>query len=139
MSIEMLERASAAATVAREPTSVEQTGLDLAMIADLAPKDLVDEAFLRRIQNKVHVTNPTVEIFREIFRRQCESLGVSFDQNGLVYLLREHDVKPKGELRSVHPRDILRTLAGIARYRDVPPALTPELIDRARQTYFVDL
>jgi len=106
---------------------------------NLAPKDLVDEAFLRRIQNKVHITNPTVEIFREIFRRQCESLGVPFDQNGLVYLLREYYVKPKRELRSVHPRDILRTLAGIARYRDVPPALTPELIDRACQTYFVEL
>ena len=106
---------------------------------NLAPKDLVDEAFLRRIQNKVHVTNPTVEIFREIFRRQCEALKVPFDQNGLVYLLREYYVKPKRELRSVHPRDILRTLVGIARYRDVPPTLTTELIDRACQTYFVEL
>jgi len=106
---------------------------------NLAPKDLVDEAFLRRIQNKVHVTNPTVEIYREIFRRQCEALGVAFDQNGLVYLLREHYVKPKRELRSVHPRDILRTLVGISRYRDVPPTLTTELIDRACQTYFVEL
>src|SRR6059036_1507081 len=42
---------------------------------NLAPKDLVDEAFLRRIQNKIHVTNPTVEIYREIFRRQCEALS----------------------------------------------------------------
>jgi predicted ATPase with chaperone activity len=106
---------------------------------NLAPKDLVDEAFLRRIQNKVHVTNPTVEIYREIFRRQCEALGVPFDQNGLVYLLREYYVKPKRELRSVHPRDILRTLVGIARYRDIPPTLTTELIDRACQTYFVEL
>ena len=106
---------------------------------NLAPRDLVDEAFLRRIQNKVHVTNPTVEIFREIFRRQCEALGVPFDQNGLVYLLREYYVKPKRELRSVHPRDILRTLVGIARYRDVPPTLQPELLDRACQTYFVEL
>ena len=106
---------------------------------NLAPKDLVDEAFLRRIQNKVHITNPTVETYREIFRRQCESLGIPFDQNGLVYLLREYYVKPKRELRSVHPRDILRTLAGIARYRDIPPALSPELLDRACQTYFVEL
>ncbi|MER3484669.1 MAG: AAA family ATPase, partial [Chloroflexota bacterium] len=38
---------------------------------NLAPKDLVDEAFLRRIQNKIHVTNPSIEVYREIFRRQC--------------------------------------------------------------------
>jgi predicted ATPase with chaperone activity len=106
---------------------------------NMAPKDLVDEAFLRRIQNKVHVTNPSVEAFREIFRRQCDALNVPFDQNGLVYLLREYYVKPKRELRSVHPRDILRTLVGIARYHNIPPALTPNLLDRACQTYFVDL
>jgi SpoVK/Ycf46/Vps4 family AAA+-type ATPase len=106
---------------------------------NMAPKDLVDEAFLRRIQNKIHVTNPSVEAFREIFRRQCDALSVPFDQNGLVYLLREYYVKPKRELRSVHPRDILRTLVGIARYHNIPPALSPNLIDRACQTYFVDL
>lgn len=106
---------------------------------NMAPKDLVDEAFLRRIQNKINVTNPSVEAFREIFRRQCEALNVPFEQNGLVYLLREYYVKPKRELRSVHPRDILRTLVGIARYHNIPPTLTPNLLDRACQTYFVDL
>jgi predicted ATPase with chaperone activity len=106
---------------------------------NMAPKDLVDEAFLRRIQNKINVTNPSVEAFREIFRRQCEALKVPFEQNGLVYLLREYYVKPKRELRSVHPRDILRTLVGIARYHNIPPTLTPSLLDRACQTYFVDL
>jgi predicted ATPase with chaperone activity len=106
---------------------------------NLAPKDLVDEAFLRRIQCKVKIENPTLDAYREIFRRQCDALAVPFDQNGLVYLLREHYVKPKRELRACHPRDILRTLTGIARYLDKPAALTPELIDRACHTYFVDL
>lgn len=106
---------------------------------NLAPRDLVDEAFLRRIQNKIHVTNPSIEAFREIFRRQCEDLNVPFDQEGLVYLLREYYVKPKRELRSVHPRDILRMLTGIARYMGVPPRLTPDLIDRACNAYFIQL
>ncbi len=106
---------------------------------NLKPRDLVDEAFLRRIQNKIQIGNPTVDQFREIFRRQCDLLGVPFDQQGLVYLLREHYVKPRRELRACHPRDLLRTLLGIARYLDTPPALSPELIDRACQTYFVEL
>lgn len=106
---------------------------------NLAPKDLVDEAFLRRIQNKVNIGNPTIDHYREIFRRQCDSLKVPFDQNGLVYLLREYYVKPKRELRSCHPRDILRTLIGIARYLDEPAILSTELIDRACNTYFVEL
>lgn len=106
---------------------------------NLQPKDLVDEAFLRRIQNKIHVANPSVEMFREIFRRQCELLGVPFDQNGLVYLLREYYVNPKRELRAVHPRDILRTLIGIAQYHNIPPMLTPQLIEKACAAHFVEL
>ncbi|MDI3341094.1 MAG: ATP-binding protein [Sphaerobacter sp.] len=106
---------------------------------NLQPRDLVDEAFLRRIQNKVHVGNPSPNQFREIFRRQCDELGVPFDQEGLVYLLREYYVKPKRELRACHPRDILRTLVGIARYLDQPPSLSQDLIDRACRTYFVAL
>ncbi len=105
---------------------------------NLSPKDLVDEAFLRRIQCKVKIDNPTLDNFREIFRRQCDALNVPFDQNGLVYLLREYYVKPKRELRACHPRDILRTLTGIAKYLDQPATLSPNLIDRACRTYFVE-
>jgi len=99
----------------------------------------VDHAFLRRIQNKILVDNPSLEVFREIFRRQCDALGVAFDQEGLLYLLREYYVNQKRPLRSVQPRDLLRTLVGIARYRGIAPTLTPELIDAACQTYFVEL
>ncbi|MGA7672235.1 MAG: ATP-binding protein [Nitrolancea sp.] len=105
---------------------------------NLSPRDLVDEAFLRRIQSKIHVGNPSLDQYREIFSRQCDSLGVPFDQAGLVHLLREHYVKPKRELRSCHPRDILRTLLGIARYLGTSPSLSPDLIDRACSTYFVE-
>ena len=48
-------------------------------------------------------------------------------------------VKPKRELRACHPRDILRTLTGIARYLDKPAVLSTDLIDRACHTYFVEL
>jgi predicted ATPase with chaperone activity len=34
---------------------------------NLNPRDLVDDAFLRRIQSKVHVPNPTANQYREIF------------------------------------------------------------------------
>ncbi|HEX5506788.1 MAG TPA: ATP-binding protein [Thermomicrobiales bacterium] len=106
---------------------------------NLEPRDLVDEAFMRRIQNKVYVGNPSPEAYREIFRRQCRALGVPFDQNALIYLLQTYYIKPKRELRACHPRDLLRTLVGIARYHSSPPQLTTELIDRACQVYFVEL
>ncbi len=106
---------------------------------NLEPKDLVDEAFLRRIQNKVRIHNPSPEMFREIFRRQCREFGVAFDQEVLIYLLREYYIKPKRELRACHPRDLLRVLIGFARYHNSPPQLSQELIDRACKVYFADL
>jgi len=36
---------------------------------NLNPSDLVDESFLRRMRYKVHVTDPTWDEFREIFKR----------------------------------------------------------------------
>lgn len=104
---------------------------------NLRPTDLVDEAFLRRIPNKIHIGNPSVRQFALIFQRQCQMLGIPFDQQGLAYLLRTYYVN-KRELRACHPRDILRALVGAARYLGQEPRLTPELIDRACHSYFVD-
>jgi predicted ATPase with chaperone activity len=106
---------------------------------NLKPKELVDDAFLRRIQSKINVVNPTANQFREIFKRQCEHFNIPFDQQGLVYLLREHYVKQQRELRACHPRDLLRILVGLAKYLNKRPGLEPELVDRACQSYFVDL
>jgi predicted ATPase with chaperone activity len=104
---------------------------------NLQPTDLVDEAFLRRIPNKIHLANPTVQQFAEIFRAQCEELGVPFDPQGLAYLLRTYYVG-KRELRACHPRDVLRALVGAARYLGREPRLTPDLIDRACRSYFIN-
>jgi len=106
---------------------------------NLAPKDLVDEAFLRRIQNKIYVADPTLAAFCEIFRRQCAELNVPYQEDGLAYLLQRHYADTGRDMRACHPRDILRTLVGMARYDGTPPALTPELIDEACETYFVTM
>ncbi len=106
---------------------------------NLAPRDLVDEAFLRRIRHKIAVGDPTPEQFREIMVRACQSRQVQFDDAGYDYMIREHYTKMERPLRAVHPRDLLDQILDIARYLDVRSALTPELIDRACRSYFVDL
>jgi len=106
---------------------------------NLAPKDLVDEAFLRRIRHKIEIQNPSFDEYREIFRRVCGSRGVPYDDEGLRYLLQEHYVKPRRSLRSCHPRDIVEQLTDIARYLNVSPSLSRDLIDRACSAYFVEL
>lgn len=106
---------------------------------NLDPKDLVDEAFLRRIRYKIEVGNPTFEEYRDIFKIMCRVKKVPYDEQGLAYLLKEWYINRDRDLRNVHPRDILSQLVDIANYKEVPPKLTKELIDAACESYFVEL
>jgi predicted ATPase with chaperone activity len=106
---------------------------------NLAPRDLVDEAFLRRIRHKIEIKDPTWDEYREIFRRTCEAKGVPYNDQGLAYLIQEHYLKPNRPRRGCHPRDIVDQLIDIARYLNVPPTLSTDLIDRACNAYFVEI
>ncbi len=104
---------------------------------NLAPQELVDEAFLRRIRHKIEIPDPGFEEYREIFKRYCVQFKIPYDEKMLAYLLQEYYVKPKQPLRAVHPRDILQQLNDIARFRRVRPELRQDLIDEACRAYFL--
>lgn len=106
---------------------------------NLDPRDLVDEAFLRRIRHKIEITDPTYEQFREIFKRVCEAKRVKYDESILAYLLKEWYINHDRPLRSVHPRDLINQMLDIASYLNQPPELTKEMIDKAAASYFVKL
>jgi predicted ATPase with chaperone activity len=106
---------------------------------NLPPKDLVDEAFLRRIRHKIEILDPTFEEFREIFRRVALAKKIVYDDKGLAYLLQEWYIKRNRKLRSNHPRDILEQILDISSYLNLEPAMTKDLIDRACESYFVEL
>ena len=106
---------------------------------NLAPRDLVDEAFLRRIRHKIEIGDPTFEEFREIFKRVAQAKKLQYDERALAYLLQEYYVKARRRLRAVHSRDLIEQMVDIARYLDVPLVMTKDLIDRACDAYFVEL
>ncbi len=104
---------------------------------NLDPKELVDEAFLRRIRYKIHIKDPTWEEFLEIFRREAANKSIPYSDQGFRYMVMEYYVKPKRKPRGVHPRDILDELVDIARFGNMPPTLSQDLIDRACRAYFL--
>jgi len=106
---------------------------------NLPPRDLVDEAFLRRLRHKIEIIDPSYDEYREIFKKVAVGKGVVFSDEGLAYLLQEWYIKPERKLRASHPRDICDQILDISRYLSVEPAMTKELLDRAAESYFVEL
>lgn len=106
---------------------------------NLDPRELVDDAFLRRIRHKIQIGDPSYDEFREIFKRVCDAKKVKYDDQALAYLLKEWYINHDRPLRAVHPRDLLNQLVDIASYFNQPPVLTKELLDRAAASYFVKL
>ncbi len=106
---------------------------------NLPPKDLVDEAFLRRLRHKVEIGDPSFEEYREIFKRVAADKRIEYNDQGLAYLLQEWYIKRNRKLRASHPRDLCDQIIDISSYLAVPPTMTREMIDRAAQAYFVEI
>ena len=110
----------------------------LVLSSNLDPAALIDEAFLRRIKYKVKARDPNLEMFREIFIGACASYHVPFDHEAFDYLVDVHYVKAGRPFRGVHPRDLLDQLVALARYIEVPPRMTRDLLDSVVATYFLN-
>ena len=106
---------------------------------NLNPNDLVDDAFLRRIHIKVEVSRPDDKMFYQIFVDTCKRMNIELDKSVFAYLLQNWYIKTGRKMQGVHPRDILTTLITLCEYEGIPPRLTPQLIDEACRSYFVQV
>ena len=106
---------------------------------NLPPKDLVDEAFLRRLRHKIEIGDPSYEDYREIFKKVAAGKGVTYSDQGLAHLLQEWYIKKDRRLRASHPRDLCDQIIDFARYFGQEAVMSVELIDRAAESYFVEL
>ncbi|PJF44037.1 MAG: AAA family ATPase [Phototrophicales bacterium] len=105
---------------------------------NLDPNELVDGAFLRRIQMKVAVTSPDDRMFFQIFVNMAKQYGIIMEKEGFQYLVQKWYREPKRKMQSVHPRDLCKIIRQICEYTGEEPRLTPELVDEACRNYFVD-
>lgn len=106
---------------------------------NLPPKDLVDEAFLRRLRHKIEIGDPTFEEYREIFKRVAQDKHVEYNDQGLADLLQEWYIKRNRKMRASHPRDLCDQIIDISSYLAVPPIMSREMMDNACKAFFVDI
>jgi len=110
----------------------------IAFATNLDPLSLADEAFLRRIPYKIEVSDPSVELFTQIFEMNCRRRRLPFHKVLVAYLQRRHYAPYNRPMRACHPRDLLDQVTALCRYRGQEPAITRELLDAACRAYFVD-
>jgi hypothetical protein len=104
---------------------------------NMEPKDLVDDAFLRRIHYKIRVDHPSPDEFRKIFAGVCAQRGIEYSEEAVDYLLNERYAKAGIKLNACHPRDLIEQVIDISRYRGVKPVLTQEVMDEVWRSYFI--
>uniref|UniRef100_A0A7V6A1I1 ATPase n=1 Tax=Desulfobacca acetoxidans TaxID=60893 RepID=A0A7V6A1I1_9BACT len=104
---------------------------------NLDPYGLADAAFLRRIRHKIFIGHVNVEQYLEIFRRTCQQQGIEFDEEAVRSMMARHYFAASRPMSACHPRDILENLMDRARFLQIKPSLSPQLLDHACQSYFV--
>lgn len=102
---------------------------------NLDEKDLVDEAFLRRMGYRARVEPPTPSAFVEIFKRVATTRGVVVDQQCLNHVLSRYALE-KRLMKGCEPRDLLKKVTDICLFEGQELQLTPELLDLAWGNYF---
>lgn len=110
--------------------------LKLLLSTNLEPSALGDDAFLRRLRNKVYVGPCTEIAFNWILIRAAARAKLEVTSEWAEHLARR-TIDELGELRPYVAVDFCEMALSICTYDGSARALTPDLIDRVSAVYFV--
>jgi len=102
---------------------------------NLNEKDLVDEAFLRRMGYRARVEPPTPAAYVEIFKRAAYTRGLRVEQSCLDHLLNNYMLEHR-QMKACEPRDLLDRMTDICLFEARAPEVNTRLIDAAWRNYF---
>jgi len=102
---------------------------------NLDERDLVDEAFLRRMGYRARIDPPTSAAFIEIFKRTAAARGVAFDEQCVAHILHKYSAERR-IMKGCEPRDLLNKVRDICTFEGMSLKLSTELVDLAWGNYF---
>jgi hypothetical protein len=112
--------------------------LVLVLATSLAPRALLDESALRRLGYKIEVGPLSASGYRNLFREQCRSARIVFDETALRYLVDELHAGSGRPLLASYPRELLSRIADFAGFAGMPARLTVAALDQAWLSMFAD-
>ncbi|MCA9179174.1 MAG: AAA family ATPase [Planctomycetales bacterium] len=111
----------------------------LVFATNLEPKDVADEAFLRRMPFKVEMRSPNKEQFVELLKQTCSRMKIECCDGAIERLLAVHYEGKNRPLRYCHPRDLLEQVRSFCEFQQIPLQLTEKTVDVAAYNYFAGL
>ena len=102
---------------------------------NLDPSELADEAFLRRIHNKIYVEPVSPECFHEILARVLGERRLACDAPAAAYFA-ELCLRRGDALKACYPADLCDILMWRSQYEGRPPQVTRAELDHAADLYF---
>jgi hypothetical protein len=103
---------------------------------NLDPSDLADEAFLRRIHNKIYIEACDQTVFDSIFYRVVTSRGIPYEDDSAEFLRKICLREGRTELRACYPTDVCNILESISKYENRPIQMSKGDMERAAMLYF---
>jgi hypothetical protein len=103
--------------------------------SNLAPSELADDAFLRRLGYKIHLGALDTALYRELCRQVARGLGLRCTEAVIDRIVARFHAE-KRPLLACTPRDLLCQVRDRSRYRGMEPEVTGELLDWAWENYF---
>ncbi|HEY2844248.1 MAG TPA: AAA family ATPase [Bryobacteraceae bacterium] len=104
---------------------------------NLTLSDLAEEAFLRRLKNKIKMEAMPPELFDELVRRVCRQKNLWLEPGAEQYLRTACAEHSTTGLRACYPEDIASAICGMAAFAQRTAKMDPTSIDAAMKVYFV--
>jgi predicted ATPase with chaperone activity len=104
--------------------------------SNLAPDQLVDPAFARRLGYKIQIHPLDAGRYRSVVQQACARAGVPPEPAAIDYLVHTLHARDRQPFYPCIPFDVISKIADFDRYRDQPPRMTPDLLEWAWQLYF---
>jgi predicted ATPase with chaperone activity len=98
---------------------------------------LAEEAFIRRLKNKIKIDRISEKTFLEILQRECGRRGIEFQHGVGDRAVHQCLERSKEGLRACFPKDLMDIVWGIAAFEQQPPKFDLEEVDRAVGIYFM--
>lgn len=98
---------------------------------NMAPNDLMDGAFLRRIPYKLSTEGPDLAGYRQIFEAVSRALGLEFDDEIFNYVIQELHEDNGAELACYQPKFIADQVLSACKYQGRSPSYSRDLVRQA--------